>query len=230
MLVKHTIYLLNLLIFAVSIFILIYSIKNKNKDTSIYIEVLSIVFTLYSIADIFVLPFVLHLDIGLELLLFHGISVVSNVLFIISLILTDIKRKKLSATGISTKHKAVFALIIAFPILMFCFSYFREMIYINNSKLILACSVGDGFNEEDYAYAISEDYSKKISIGADFRGYAMEKHLPSSFNELRYTRLTDEIEINDDNITIFRDNNIVYKLDTSSRISKCNVEEVFYKK
>ena len=113
---------------------------------------------------------------------------------------------------------------------MFCFSYFREMYYINNSKLILICSSGDGFNEKDYGYAISNDYSKTISVGADFRGYAMENHLPNSFNELNYTWTTDKIDINDDNITIFRNNKIIYKIDITKKISYCDVEEVFYKK
>ena len=69
-----------------------------------------------------------------------------------------------------------------------------------------------------------------ITIGADFRGYAMERHLPSCFYELNYTWTTDKIEINDDNITIFRNNNIIYKIDVASSISYCDVEEVFYKK
>ena len=131
------IYILSLLIFAVSIFNLIYSIKNKNASK--YIIVLSIIFILYSIVNISLLPNSLNLDIGFEILLFYGILAVSSVLFII--LLTNIKRKKLSAIGKSIKYKLVFALIIAFPILMFCLSYFREMNYINNSKLMLVCSV-----------------------------------------------------------------------------------------
>lgn len=230
MLVKQMIYILSLLIFAVSFFNLIYSIKNKNKDASKYIIALSIIFILYSIVNISILPNSLNLDIGFEILLFYGILAVSSVLFIISIILTNIKRKKLSAIGKSIKYKLVFALLIVLPILMFCLSYFREINYINNSKLILVCSDGDGFGEENYAYAISEDYSEMITIGADFRGYAMERHLPSSFYELNYTWTTDKIEINDDNITIFRNNNIIYKIDVANRISYCDVEEVFYKK
>lgn len=230
MLVKQMIYILSLLIFAVSVLNLIYSIKNKNKDASNYIIVLSIIFILYSIVNILILPNSLNLDIGFEILLFYGILAVSSVLFIISIILTNIKRKKLGAIGKSLKHKLVFALLIVIPILMFCLSYFREMNYINNSKLILVCSDGDGFGEENYAYAISEDYSEMITIGADFRGYAMERHLPSSFYELNYTWITDKIEINDDNIIIFRNNNIIYKIGVANRISYCDVEEVFYKK
>jgi len=230
MLVKQMIYILSLLIFAVSVFNLIYSIKNKNKDASKYIIALSIIFILYSIVNISILPNSLNLDIGFEILLFYGILAVSSVLFIISIILTNIKRKKLSAIGKSIKYKLVFAFLIVLPILMFCLSYFREINYINNSKLILVCSDGDGFGEENYAYAISEDYSEMITIGADFRGYAMERYLPSSFYELNYTWTTNKIEINDDNITIFRNNNIIYKIDVANRISYCDVEEVFYKK
>ena len=228
MLVKQMIYILSLLIFVFSVFNLIYSIKNKNRDTSKYIIILSIIFILYSIVDILILPNALNLDIGFEIFLFYAVLTVSGILFIISIIL-NIKRKKLNTIGMSIKYKLVFVFLILLPILMFCLSYFREMNYINNSKLILVCSDGDGFSEENYAYAISEDYSEMITIGADFRGYAMKKHLPNSFYELDYTWSTDEIKINDDKIIIFRNNKVIYKINLASKISYCDIEEIFYK-
>ena len=229
MLVKDVIYILCFFIFIVSILNLIYSIKNKNRNSSKYIIILSITFILYSIVDILIIPGVLHLDIGLEILLFYGILVLSSILFIISIIVASVKTKKLNTIEKTLKRNIIFTFFVLLPILMFCFSYFREMYYINNSKLILICSSGDGFNEEDYGYAISSDYSKIISVGADFRGYAMKNHLPNSFNELNYTWTTDKIEINHDNITIFRNNKKIYKIDITNKISYCDVEEVFYK-
>ena len=229
MLVKQMIYIICLLIFVVSIFNLKYSIKNKNRKASKYIIMLSIIFILYSIVDILILPNTLNIDVGFELLLFYGIVAISDILFIISIIVSVIKIKKLNTIENSTKYKMIFPFLVLFPILMFCFSYFRETNYINNSKLILVCSEGDEFKEEDYAYAIGDNYSKIITIGADFRGYAMKKHLPSSFYELDYTWSTDKIEISNDNITIFRNNEIIYKIDIVNKISYCDVEEVFYK-
>lgn len=229
MLVKDVIYILCLLIFLVGIFNLIYSIRNKNSKVSKYIIILSITFILYSIVDILIIPGVLHLDIGLEILLFYGILVLSSILFIISIIVASVKTKKLNTIEKTLKRNIIFTFFVLLPILMFCFSYFREMYYINNSKLILICSSGDGFNEEDYGYAISSGYSKIISVGTDFRGYAMKNHLPNSFNELNYTWTTDKIEINHDNITIFRNNKKIYKIDITNKISYCDVEEVFYK-
>lgn len=229
MLVKDVVYILCLFIFTVSILNLIYSIKNKNRESSKYIIILSIIFILYSIIDVLILPNILNLDVGLELLLFYGILIVSGVLFIISIIIASTKTKKLNTIEKPLKHNIIFIFLVLLPILMFCFSYFREMYYINNSKLILICSSGDGFNEEDYGYAISNDYSKIISIGSDFRGYDMKKYLPNSFYKLDYTWVTDQIEINDDNITIFRNNKKIYKIDITNKISYCDVEEVFYK-
>jgi hypothetical protein len=228
-LVKDVVYILCLFIFAVSIFNLIYSIKNKNKNSSKYIILLSIIFILYSITDVFILPNILDLDVGFELLLFYGILIIAGILFIISIIVASRKAKKLNTIDETIKYKIVFTLLVLLPIFMFCFSYFREMYYINNSKLILICSRGDEFSEEDYGYAISNDYSKTISVGAGFRGYAMKKHLPSSFYKLDYTWVTDKIEINHDNITIFRNNKKIYKIDITNKISYCDVEEVFYK-
>ena len=229
MLVKDVIYILCFFIFTVSILNLIYSIKNKNRESSKYIIILSIIFILYSIIDVLILPNILGLDVGFELLLFYGILIIAGVLFIISIIVASVKTKKLNTIEKTLKHNIIFTFFVLLPILMFCFSYFREMYYINNSKLILICSSGDGFNEEDYGYAISNDYSKIISVGTDFRGYAMKNHLPNSFNELNYTWTTDKIEINYDNITIFRNNKKIYKIDISNKISYCDVEEVFYK-
>ena len=229
MLVKQMIYILCLLILAVSIFNVFSSKKNKNRKACKYNIVLSIIFILYSIVDILILPNTLNIDIGFEILLFYGIVVISDILFIISIIVSVIKIKKLNTIKNSTKYKIIFAFLTLFPILIFCFSYFRETNYINNSKLILVCSEGDEFNEEDYAYAIGDNYSKIITIGADFRGYAMKKHLPSSFYKLNYSWTTDKIKINDDNITILRNDKIIYKINIANKISYCDVEEVFYK-
>lgn len=229
MLVKDVIYILCFFIFTVSILNLIYSIKNKNRNSSKYIILLSIIFILYSIIDVLILPNILDLDVGFELLLIYGILIIARVLFIISIIVASRKTKKLNTIDETIKYKIVFTLLVLLPIFMFCFSYFKEMNYINNSKLILICSRGDEFSEEDYGYAISNYYSKIISIGSDFRGYAMEKHLPRSFYKLDYTWVTDKIEINDDNITIFRNNQIIYKIDITNKIPYCDVEEVFYR-
>ena len=200
MLVKDVIYILCFFIFTVSILNLIYSIKNKNKNSSKYIILLSIIFILYSIIDVLILPNILDLDVGFELLLFYGILIIAGVLFIISIIVVSTKIKKLNTIEKTLKPNIVFTFFVLLPILMFCFSYFREMYYINNSKLILICSSGDGFNEKDY-----------------------------SFHELKYTWRTDKIEITDDNITIFRNDKIIYKIDVAKQISYCKVEEVFYK-
>ena len=46
---------------------------------------------------------------------------------------------------------------------------------------------------------------------------------------LDYTWSTDEIEINDDKIFIFRNNEVIYKIKLANKISYCDIEEVFYK-
>ena len=229
MLVKEIIYFLCIFIFAVSCFNLIYSINNKNKNIFKYIILLSIIFILYSIVDMLILPSILNLDIGFEILIFYIFLLVSSILFVISIIISIIKSKKINTIGKFTKYKIIFLFLIIFPILMFCFSYYRERYYINNSKLILVCKKGEEFSEKSYAYAISKDYTKKITIGANFRGYAMKKHLPSSFYDFKYTWRTDRIVINNDNITILRNDKIKSKMDITNTISYCNVVKVFFK-
>ena len=228
MLVKEAVYILYLLIFVFSIFIIICSFKNKNKIVSKYIILLSIVYILYLIFNLS-LPYIFDLDYSFEILFFNVISCISAFLFVISIIVSALKLKKLKVVGKSLKYIISFVILILLPLLIIGFPYFREANYINNSKLILICSEGSEFAEVDYAYAISDNYTKKISIGADFRGIKMEKHLSKDFHKLNYTWITDKVEINKDKIKITRNDETIYEIKLTNDISYCDVREVFYK-
>ena len=229
MLVRGVIYDFGLLIFPISVFNLIYAIINENKESSKYIKGLAIIFIVYSIIALLVIPDILYLDVGLEMNIYYVISAISDILFIISIIVTNKKSKELSITGKAVIYKTIFTLLVLGPIIIFCLSYFREKHYINNSSLILVCSKGSGFDKSTYAYAISENYSETITIGVDLSGYKMEDYLPNSFHKLGYRRRTDDIKITNNNITIFKDDKVAYKINTINKISSCDVERIFYK-
>ena len=73
MLVRGVIYDFGLLIFPISVFNLIYAIINENKESSKYIKGLAIIFIVYSIIALLVIPDILYLDVGLEMNIYYVI-------------------------------------------------------------------------------------------------------------------------------------------------------------
>lgn len=229
MLVKQIVYFLCLFIFFNSIIIWSYAKKNKNKRVCKYIMVLSIIHIIYLILDIGFLPLQLNLSIEFEILLYRGLLLITIILLIISIIISNKKIDKLDTMETSKKDKIILLLLIIGPVVIFSFSYFREMYYINNSELVLVCTFGENFSEEDTAYAINDNYCKEISIGTDFRGYEMEKHLPKEFNKLNYSWVTDSVEIADNKIVIYRNHEVIYEGKINSNISTYGLRKIFYK-
>lgn len=229
MLVKQIVYFLCIFIFLISIIMLIYAIKNKKRNVCKYIITSSIIYIIFLILDIGFLPEYLNLSVGLEILFYRAFSFVAIILFIIAIVISNKKLKKLEVVEESKKGKIILLLLIIFPIVIFSFSYLREMYYINNSELILVCSSEEGFSKEYFAYAINDNCCKLISVGTDFSGYKMERHLPKEFNELNYTWSTDKVEIDDNKIVIYRNDKVIYEGILKNIISTYSLEEIFYK-
>lgn len=229
MLVKQIVYFLFLFIFWTSIIMLIYTKKNQKRNVCKYIIVLSIIYIIFLILDLDFLPLHLNLSFGLEMFSYRVFSFIAIILFIFSIVISNKKLKKLEVIENSKKEKIILLFLIIFPVIIFSFSYFREMYYINNSELILVCTSGEKFSEEDFAYAINDDYCKVISIGTYFRGYKMKSHLPKEFNELNYTWVTDKVEIDDNKIIIYRNDEVIYQGKLNYVISTYDLREIFYK-
>ena len=181
------------------------------------------------ILDIEFLPLHLNLSVGFEILFYRAFSFIAIILFIFSIVISNKKLKKLEVIENSKKDKMIFLLLIIFPVIIFSFSYFREIYYINNSELILVCTSGENFSEEDFAYAINDNYCKVISIGTDFRGYKMDVYLPKEFNQLNYTWSKDKVEIDDNKIAIYRNDEVIYKGNLKYPISTYGLREIFYR-
>jgi amino acid transporter len=208
---------------------LIYAKKNKKRNVCKYIIVLSIIYIIFLILDIDFLPLHLNLSIGFEILFYRAFLFMAIILFIFSIVISNKKLKKLEVIENSKKDKIILLLLIIFPVIVFSFAYFREMYYINNSELILVCTSGENFSEEDFAYAINDNYCKEISIGTDFRGYKMERYLPKEFNELNYSWLTDKVEIDNNKIVIYRNDEVIYEGKLNYKISTYGLRNIFYK-
>lgn len=94
MLLKNCIYFILIVISLLSIPILIYSIKNENKNNSKSIKIIIIFYIIYLILGIVVIPDVLCLDIGLEFLLIEFVALLAIIIYLISTIICSKKLKK----------------------------------------------------------------------------------------------------------------------------------------
>ena len=207
MLLKNCIYFIIIMINLFSIPILIYSIKNKNKRNCKCIKIINFFYIVYLILNIVVIPNVLSIYIGLEILLLALISLIAIIIYIVSIIICSKKIKK-SNEMISFSKKSILVILsfIILPILLLSCSLFKEYYLIINSDLVLVYkSHGNGGigDSNNFAYAISENYFKEISLGIAIGDYSLEKYLPKKSKEI------DNIE-NINNYNVFLDNNEKY--------------------
>ena len=72
MLLKNCIYFIIITVSLLSIPILIYSIKNKNKRNSKCIKLINFFYIMYLILNIAVIPNVLSIDLGINIILCHN--------------------------------------------------------------------------------------------------------------------------------------------------------------
>ena len=83
MLLKNCIYFIIITVSLLSIPILIYSIKNKNKRNSKCIKLINFFYIMYLILNIAVIPNVLSIDLGLEILFLALISFFAIIIYIV---------------------------------------------------------------------------------------------------------------------------------------------------
>ena len=230
MLIKNCICCVAIFISLISIPILIYSIKNKDRNICKYIIYIDIIHIVYLFIDLTILPFVLYVEIGLEILFLDLFAVISGIFYIISIVLNAIKMKKIKM-DVQTKPKKVIIVCIIFivlPVLLFSASILRNKYLISNSDLILVYyssgngGLGDG---ETFAYAIGEDFCEQFDLGIVLRGYELQKFLPQNAVEI--------VDINDvEDYKIIIDNNsiLVYKDDQCICQSEHNYFNIKFEK
>lgn len=193
MLVINIFYMASNLLPIISIISLIFSIKNK--DISIYknIRIISIVYIIYMFLNFCILPSLLDLEIGLEILLLVPIHIIAVIIYIISIIICSRKIKKIEKNNIKSSNlHSPTILVILLPILIFAIVLIKEFILLNNSDLVLVYddSGNGGFGDgKTLVYTINQNYCKEVSIGADFGGYQIENFFvktPQNLKEYRY--------------------------------------------
>ena len=256
MLIKNCIYFIILAINLFSLPALVYSIKNKNESICKNIIIVDIAYMIYLFANVVVLPEVLYLDLGLEILFLAFASLIAEIIYIISIILCSRKIKKNASTNTNTdaetntdadtvantnlhsksiKILLVTILLLTLPVLLFSGSFLRESYLIRNSDLILVYdSRGNGGfgDSEIFAYAVSDDYCEPITLGLDIGGYDLEKFLPKTktvkeIDDVENIRNYD-VTVDDNGILIYKNNKLIHKKQHASHYFNIDFERGFY--
>ena len=236
MLIKNCIYFIIIVISLCSIPILIYSIENKNKRNCKSIKIINIFYMAYLILSIVVIPDVLRLDIGFEILFLAFITLSAIIIYIISTIICskNIKKNK-EVISFSKKSVLVTLLLIILPVLLFSCSLLKEYYLIKNSDLVLVYeSNGNGgiSDSKKFAYAINENYIKEISLGIGVGNYSLERYLPKKAKKIDNIESVNNYKIFLDSkekyITIYKNNKLIHKKRINSNYSNIDFDGGFY--
>lgn len=234
-LIENCIYCISILISLFSIISLVYSIKNKNKYICNWIILIDIIYILYLIVNLIMIG-ILYIPVGLDGLFIYLIEFVAGILYVSSIILNLIKRKKTDTY--SKNNKVIFATIIftLFPIILLSTYVVENKLLINNSDLVLVyeSNGAGGFGDsKTFAYAIGKDFCKQFDLGISTGGYDLKKFLPVNAVEINDLNGTDyEIIFNvsweDNSISVYENNKEICKVKNKSRYFNIDFEKGFY--
>ncbi len=236
MLLKNCVYFITVVISLLSIPMLIYSIKNKNKRNHKIIKIVNSFYIAYLILNVVVIPDALSIDIGPKTLFLTFISLIAVVIYIISIIICSKKIGKVNEKfSFSKKLLLVLLLLIIFPILSLSYSFLKEYYLIINSDLVLVYkSSGNGGigDSKNFAYAINENYAQEISLGIAIGDYSLIKYLPKKAKEISNIEDIKDYSISLDNnekyITIYKNNKLIHREKIDSNYSNISFDGGFY--
>lgn len=232
MLVSNFIVNIVVVFFIFSLILLIYSIKNKNKNICKGIIVIDIVYIIYLFLDLVIITDILEIYFQLGIIVIGGIGLLTGLLLIISAIICFIKMKKITIRIKSKKVIMTTILLVILPIIAFLSVFFREKYLIDNSNLILEYySRGNGgFDGQNFAYAISDNFCKQISIGTQINGYNMKKFLPKSAFEINVSDMQNieyEITIDSTRILIYKNGKCIHERNHNGNYFNIELKRAF---
>ena len=234
MFLKSCIYLIAVILSLFSLIILICSIKNKNKNICKCIIVINIIYIIYLFLDLMIIPSVLYVEIGLEILFLYLFAFIAVILYIVSIIICFIKNKKYSNNYDNKKKiKCITLLLLIIPILFFSLVLLRQNYLIKNSNIILIYysrgngGFGDG---ETFAYAINDNYCEQFDLGIDFHGYKVEKFLPENSSQINNNQNISNynITLNTNGILVYKNNKCIHEKQHKSHYFNIELEKKFY--
>ena len=231
MLLNKMIYFDGVFIFLTFLCIMSY-VKDKRKiHLRNHLIGTSFLYVIYLILDIDILPELLSIGYGFEIFIFRALIFIELVVFII---MSRPPKKvgniddSLKDRKVSKKENNTLIALIIIPIILFCVPLFRELYFINNSKVVLVFQEGSGFDASYYGYAINNKYCEKISIGAS--GISMDKYLPQGFNVLFRDEGKNLVSIENHHIIVYGINKeIIYEGNIDEKVSASSLKNIFYR-
>lgn len=234
-LIKNCIYCIGILLSLFSIPILIYSIKNRDKNICKYIISIDIISIVYLFVDLAIVPGILYIDTGLEILFLDFFAFISGIFYIISIVLSLFKNKKIQADNQPNPKKAILIIIILLilPIISLSTVVLKDKYLISNSDLILvyySCGNGGFGDGETFAYAIGENFCEQFDLGIDIFGSQLKRFLPKTAIEITNINNVQgyEITLNNDSILVYKDKQCIYKKKFQSHYFNIELKECFY--
>lgn len=132
----------------------------------------------------------MDLDIGLEFVIFIPLVILAEIIFIVCIIFNCIKIKKLDVVVRAKSVISIMVFVLLLPVLAIILPICREMTLLNNSDFILVGTEGEMFGKNTLVYTIGENYCKKVSIGANFRGAWIDKYFINPANAFTLYAIT----------------------------------------
>lgn len=164
------------------------------------------------------------------------LSLVAAVLYIVSIIINCIKRKKSDINIKSKKILITTIVLLILPILFLSTKILKYLYVINDSNLLLIYesdgngSIGDG---DTFAYAISDDSCKQFDLGIATGGFYLPEFLKKDVIEINddadISKVTNyDITFNDDNIFVYENDKLICKINVSRKYFNNEFETAFY--
>ena len=180
-------YTIYILVMMFSLYMLIFSIKNKKKELCnkyILISVIMIacLFILYYIPKIF------SISLELDILLYYFFSVISGIIYLISIVILNKKKDKLKKSKTSTKtYKIILTTICTLIFILFGF-IFNEVHLIKNSTEIVeynySTDIGLDLSIYSYMITINEKGCNHVKVGTLYTKNFIEKHINKPYTHI----------------------------------------------
>lgn len=237
--IRNFIYNMPIIISFIGLLSIFYALKNNNRKNNKLI----IIFNIVNIIYLFVISILIHnslpIIINLEIMITWLISIIGGILYIISIIICIIKRKKLKEITQKKLIFKIFLIIILIPAIIFIAFLYKETYLINNSEIILSYhSKGNGLfgNSNDFVYVLNDKYCKEISIDVDLsykyynKIFLPDKLIEISENELHNKGIEAVIEKENDKVYlyIYKNKNLIHKKKLNQSYFNIDLEHVFY--
>ena len=235
-----------ILICLLSIPMLVWSARNKKKRNSIAIIILSVSFELFGVAMLLFVPDILYLEIGIEIIMIWLFGSIACLIYLAAVIICIVKLIRNKTKDEKGNNYFLIALIV--PWLILGLGIARDEIVINNCNLVVVCEYHGNGGFGDYgavAYAITDKGYKTFDIGVEVNGYYMINFLPKGTTEIERTDNSFDasdpgnvfgyyfkdgkyrIEHENDNILVYKDGNLLHKINPGPEYFNNDIKRVF---